>query len=238
MKDYEGRLCAIFISVLLLSTVISFVIFTIPTIKLLITNFEKALCHIYSIKLLKNINDCSWTSCNESCTTTLYTCKQIKVEYRLLINNKTGCIPFYINTVSCGFESSDLCDEFYRQYFKIDNYYFGCLVSYGDYSYAVPYNINHTKENVLKDLGLSLIPLLISFISILYIKKRKLFKTKIIKKIKNNNSNNKQLSFYEKKIVEIESRKIRRILKSNVNTNIHNVFKEKPVKNCWVEDVK
>lgn len=238
MKDIEGRLCSIFLSVLLLSTVTSFVIYTTPAIKLLTTCFEKALCQTYSIKSFKNINDCSWTSCNQSCTTILYYCKQILVEYKLLINNKTDYVPFYVNAVNCGFESPDLCDEFYRNYFKLNDVAFDCLVSCSDYSYAIPYYANDSKLYTLKNLFISLIPLILFFVSFLYIKKRKLFKLKV-KKMKNKSINAvKHLTFYEKKLVEMDSRKRKSILKSNIVSAEDNiqVYSVKPKRNCWLED--
>ncbi|XP_019847691.2 protein tipE [Bactrocera dorsalis] len=67
-----------------------------PAFTTIFMQFEEvpALCETYDVETYFGAKNCSWASCREGCTKDIYTCTQIRVNYRLNLYNYTDEFNF------------------------------------------------------------------------------------------------------------------------------------------------
>ncbi|EDX09178.1 GD13821 [Drosophila simulans] len=67
-----------------------------PAFTTIFMQFEEvpALCETYDTEIYYGAKNCSWSSCREGCTKDIYTCTQIRVNYRLNLYNFTDEFNF------------------------------------------------------------------------------------------------------------------------------------------------
>ncbi|XP_030380335.1 protein tipE [Scaptodrosophila lebanonensis] len=67
-----------------------------PAFTTIFMQFEEvpALCETYDTEIFYGAKNCSWSSCREGCTKDIYTCTQIRVNYRLNLYNYTDEFNF------------------------------------------------------------------------------------------------------------------------------------------------
>ncbi|XP_017127086.1 protein tipE [Drosophila elegans] len=67
-----------------------------PAFTTIFMQFEEvpALCETYDTEIYYGAKNCSWASCREGCTKDIYTCTQIRVNYRLNLYNYTDEFNF------------------------------------------------------------------------------------------------------------------------------------------------
>ncbi|XP_034482739.1 protein tipE [Drosophila innubila] len=67
-----------------------------PAFTTIFMQFEEvpALCETYDTEIFFGAKNCSWSSCREGCTKDIYTCTQIRVNYRLNLYNFTDEFNF------------------------------------------------------------------------------------------------------------------------------------------------
>ncbi|XP_015044102.1 protein tipE [Drosophila pseudoobscura] len=67
-----------------------------PAFTTIFMQFEEvpALCETYDTEIFYGAKNCSWSSCREGCTKDIYTCTQIRVNYRLNLYNFTDEFNF------------------------------------------------------------------------------------------------------------------------------------------------
>lgn len=220
LLEIEGRIWFVLTILIFLVMVVSFSVITVPIVLIFLKPFSEAVCKTEKFVTVYGITNCSWASCEESCTSSSFVCKQLFVLVRFHVDNSSSVVPLYDNIFHCGLQFVTTCSEFYKIYIKL-NIEFNCEIYVGDPTYAVPKNKYNTAKSITFFL-LSLIPVLCFIVCCIYIKLRSIlsFKVKnIVKKVRKKVDGPK--SFYEKKLLEIEFKKeLRKIKMKNVENNV------------------
>lgn len=160
-----------------------------PALLTMILQFQPANCTTIHSAYLIGISNCTWTSCRHGCTTDVYKCWQILVNFTTsikhppiqpiwnkLTNFKQEPLPtingpkdsvvtkLYPNVRGCGYPPKLNCPKFFEDYGPIGAN-FQCWVSHMDPSIAMTeLNIDSLKQDVIY----SLIPLAIFILFTLY----------------------------------------------------------------------
>lgn len=130
-------------------------------------------CNTISGQYLEGRSVCDWSSCQEGCTKTVYTCWKILVEYELpgvnpgdpsLIPTSTGRL--YPNVKGCGYPPNVDCNEFLKTYGK-NGTNFTCFVARTDPELViVNLDLHEVKSHLFYSLA---VPFPCLFISLCYL---------------------------------------------------------------------
>ncbi len=164
-----------------------------PALLTLVLQFRQAECVTKSAEFLVGISNCSWTSCRLGCTREVYKCWQIEVDFEFIsgtrpfsppwgslaeelgrddaaataadITDEESATRLYPNVRGCGYPPDLNCEDFYEKYGVVGGDKFDCWVSTIDQRIAMTeLNLERAKREVI----LSLVPLFIFIVSVLY----------------------------------------------------------------------
>lgn len=219
----EDRLCGVLVVVLVILAGVSLVVVTLPLGLELSLPTNRAECQFHRLVSMQGLTNCSqtWASCQPSCSSPLYDCHQVYVQYWSQ-DNTTSITPLYANVLGCGYDLSVICDQFY-QTFVTPNKTFGCLLYRGG-EFAVAEG-QYTLWDLLSYFVISLVPSVVLVVCCVYLVKRNIFVRgyKKAKKIRKKNTN-VSLSFYNKKMLQLQFKKNLRTLKMKNTQNDVKVF--------------
>lgn len=220
LREIEGRVCFVLTILMFLVMFASFSVVTVPIASVFMKPYSEALCKTEKFVTVYGITNCTWASCDESCTTDSFVCEQLFVRFKLNTSNSSSVVPLYDNIFHCGLQFVTTCNEFYKTYVELGTE-FWCDVYLEELSYAVP-NSKSNRVKLITSFLLSLIPILCFIMFCVYLKLRNILSlkvTKIVKKVKKKVDGPK--SFYHKKLLEIEfKKKLREIKMKHVENDI------------------
>lgn len=222
LQELELRICAVITIILFILVMVCLIVITWPILLSLLTPFSEAVCKSDLYETLYGVHNCTWTSCQESCTADNYVCRQLLVEYKLK-NNESGVLPLYASVLGCGFEFGIPCQDFYDNFTQIGSV-FDCHVVFHEMPFAIPAE-QDIYIKLLEYFGFSLTPLSVFIIICFYTWRRKIFQQgfqrakRFIHK--------KQVgprSYYQKKVIELEFKRKRKQIKMKNTRNDVKIF--------------
>merc|ERR1712038_1102931 len=114
----------------------------------------------------KGRSNCTWSSCQEGCTKTVYSCWQIEVQYHLNDSNRFQQGRLFTNVKGCGYPPNVDCRIFFSD-FGSPGTNFTCYPSRHDPSMVIiDLNLDQVKKSLVYSLA---VPLPCLFLSLAYI---------------------------------------------------------------------
>ena len=227
LRELEARTCTITAIVSFTFAVASFAVFSDSALQFLQARLTSATCFVSRAEDVFGMSNCTWTSCSQSCTAELYTCKHLyvtyfpesnetthelneKLDYFIDSENETD-IPLLVNIRACGYEPEVKCSDFINIYSEI-SLRFNCQIGYdhNGMNFAVPTDLEAQfvePEFQAEYLIYTIVPLVLCITSLIWIKIRKLYRMRRKKEEKIKSSKRKKQTFYEKKLEEKSKKK-------------------------------